>query len=233
MRRDIKDTVRKLLAKAESVAGTPEEQVFKAKAMELIAKNNIDEAELRSKSDSKSEIVSDEVDFTGHHIKMQMTLMNNIAAALGCSMIRVGKNKAFVYGTEDSLDQVDWLFGMLWSNAIIRAMDPKNTAHLNRGQTTTWRRSFLIGFTTEVASRIKQAYRKQSQDTGDSKGAALVLADDARRAEQALRAEFGGQTRESKLSGAGDLSAFGAGVSHGRNSDIGQSRMSGAKAIGR
>jgi len=43
----IADKVGKLLRQAEDVAGTPEEQVFLAKAFELMAKYGIDESEAR------------------------------------------------------------------------------------------------------------------------------------------------------------------------------------------
>lgn len=234
MKRDIEQTVVNLLKKAESVAGTPEEQTFKAKAMELIAKYNFDEARLRDTSQGKAEIVCEEIVFTGHHVKSQCNMFYYVAEALGCKAIQISSTTIEVFGTESAVDQADWLFNLVWFPALTQVMDPNATRHLGRGEKTVWRRNFLQGYTASISRRIRDAYNKAyadaNNDAGGKSEAGLVLLDEAKRSRDAMLKSHPDAVVKRSNSRA-NYGALLSGSNAAQRSDIGQSRMGSQKAL--
>src|SRR5690348_7260811 len=81
--------IRKLLAKAENPAASPEEaEAYTAKAAELIAKYGIDRA-LLAQQDPTSDVVGDRVVVLDPPYAVdKATLLQDVAAVLRCSSVR-------------------------------------------------------------------------------------------------------------------------------------------------
>lgn len=231
MEKDYEQRVINLLKKADSVAGTPEEDVFRAKAMELIAKYNFDAAALRDKSQGKSEIIFKEVRPTGHHVKSQIMLYAALGNNHSCMVMQMGNTKVLkIYGTAESIQQVEWLFGILWPSALTQALAARpDWPNYTKGDVTVYRRSFLLGFISTVSKRLEEANKKAEEE---SHGAGLVLMDDYRRAEAKLREDHPNVVNQ-KTSRRIHEGAMGQGQMAGARSDIGQTRIkNNRRAIG-
>lgn len=82
------DRVRKLFAKAESVAGTPEAEVFLERAYGLLAKYGVDEALARSGPDARpAEVTVFDHVVAGRYQPDQVGLVASLAAAMHCRAV--------------------------------------------------------------------------------------------------------------------------------------------------
>lgn len=231
MEKDYEQRVINLLKKADSVAGTPEEAAFRAKAMELIAKYNFDAATLRDKSQGKSEIISKMITPKGHHIKSQIILYAALAQAHSVIVIQLNKSNTLkFYGTEDGIRQIEWLYSILWPNALVQALAvTPDWPNYTKGDVTVARRSFLYGFVIEIRNRLQEANRHAEEE---SHGAGLVLMDDFRRAQAKLEEDHP-NTKRQKTNRQVNGQAMANGSAAGRRSDIGQTRIKNTtRAIG-
>lgn len=231
MEKDYEQRVINLLKKADSVAGTPEEDVFRAKAMELIAKYNFDAAALRDKSQGKSEIIFKEFHPKGHHVKSQIMLYAALGKNHSCMVMQLGNTQTIkIYGTAESIQQIEWLFGILWPSALSQALAARpDWPNYTKGDVTVYRRSFLLGFISTVSRRLEEANKKAEEE---SHGAGLVLMDDFRRAEAKLREDHPNVVNQ-KTSRRVHEGAMGQGQMAGARSDIGQTRIKNTRrAIG-
>lgn len=231
MNKDYEQRVVNLLKQADDRAGTPEGDVFRAKAMELIAKYNFDAATLRDKSQGKAEIITEMVTPTGHHIKSQILLWAAIAQSHSVLVIQLHRSNTLkMYGTEEAIQQVRWLFGILWPSALTQTLATKpDWPNYTKGDVTVHRRSFLLGFIYSVRDRLKEANKKAEEE---SHGAGLILMDDFRRA-QAKLAEDHPDAKTGKTSRRVDHGAMDRGIAAGKRTDIGQTRVGNSRrAIG-
>ena len=222
--------VRGLFAKAESVAGTPEADVFLAKAMELLAKYGIDESVARAGAgDDSSEIGTWEFIARGKYPLDQLLLVNSVSKALHCSAIRLDGGRTLrVYGAKRHLDRVEMLAGMLVAHMLAtagRAKSP-NTARIS---TVTYRKSVMRGFTSTVVARLREAEESATAETSDATGTGVVLLSDARRANAAMRKDFSRVTHSGvRRSSAG----YDAGAAAASGVDLGgRNRVGGRAAI--
>lgn len=234
MEKDYEQRIINLLKKADSVAGTPEEDVFRAKAMELIAKYNFDAAKLRDKSQGRAEIICKTWQPVGHHIKSQISLYNVLCLNHSCQAIQLSgrgvKPYLKVYGTEESVQQVDWLYGILWPNALSQTLAQKpDWPGYTKGDVTVYRRSFLYGFIGTIKKRLEEA---NATAKNDDAGTGLILMDDFRRAQAKLKEEHP-DARAASSQRQVNGEAMGRGKIAGARSDIGQTRVQNTRrAIG-
>lgn len=228
------DKVRKLFAKADSVAGTPEAEVFNAKAYDLLAKYGIDEVAARSTADAKpAEVVTVEVALTGKYVNEQRMLLATIARALHCRYLQVhGRNpREIVVGVETHVERARILFSMLAPQMLAGAA----RVHSPRAEvsTATYRRSWMRGFYWVVGERLGAA--EAAAADGAAAGTALVLIDDEQRAEQGVRdfaASMNMRVQSARRSKAGhDAEAADRGRTAGRNVDVGAAAVRGARAL--
>lgn len=180
------DRVRKLFAKAESTTSPHEAEALLARAYDLLAKYGIEEAVARAGAGTDASAI-DTWDFTatGSYRYDQVILVNEVSAALHCSAIRVSKETLRVYGARRHLDRVQMLAGLLVTYMLATA--GKATSPDPWVATVTYRKSVMLGFIATVAQRLREAEETAQEESSDSAGAEVVLASDARRAEQAMR----------------------------------------------
>lgn len=230
MKKNTQQTIANLLRKADSVAGTPEEKAFRQKALELMAKYNFDEATVRSKTNDKAQIICDEIEFSGTYIDSQQTLFHVIANHFGCKVISLDNKTIEVFGTESAVEQVDWLFDLLWIQALSGCLNGNIPDWYSGPEKTKWRKSFLHGFILDIRDRFAEITRKAKNDDSQKAGQ-LVLLDDAARAWDALKSMHP-NVRTVNRRRSYNASGMAAGSKAARNSDIGQGRVAGQRAIG-
>lgn len=217
--------IAKLLAQADDRAGTPEGDVFQAKAFELMAQYDIDEASARHGIKVSAEAEGRCFKISGKYVETQMILLNAICVQSYCQLVKTGSDVCWVYGMKTHLDNVEMLFNRLAPSMLAQTGKARPSYPVqDSGELRVFRRSFMRGFAFEVASRMRAA-RLAAEDanrSGSSSSGALVLVDDSKRATAAMYKAHGGNIRQTSTAARSD---------HGGTS---QGRQAGAKAnIGR
>ncbi|MBL1080259.1 DUF2786 domain-containing protein [Nocardia sp. 2] len=230
---DMLDKVRKLLAKAASVAGTPEAEALNAKAFELIAKYGIDEAQARQQSGQEpAQIERAEFQIAGQYVAQQRALLNRLALALHCAPVRDrrdGQETMAVYGVPAHTARVRVLFASLMPQMLAGAARVPIRGS-SAAQTRQVRKSWMYGFYCEISARLTGAETRAAEISAP--GTALVLVDDAQRADAAMRAEIGKVVkRRSQARYYATHAEMGAAAA--KRVDLGQTGLGSRRALGR
>jgi hypothetical protein len=226
--------VRKLLAKAEDPATTPEEaETYTAKAAELVAAYGIDRA-LLAEEVPDSDVVGDRVVVLDPPYALdKAALLHGVATALRCRAIRRreydGQRKQLsihLFGFASDLVRTDVLFTslLLQSSTMLRRTTAPPWESL-----AAYRRSWLAGFTAAVVRRLREAEERAADQAGAETAAgpgrsiALVLADRSVAVRRAVDDVYPHTTRGKtrSLSGSGGRSGYLA----GQRADLGGTRM--------
>lgn len=223
------DRVRKLFAKAESVAGTPEAEVLLERAYALLAKYGVDEALARSgRAHSESEVAVLDHVVSGKYQPDQIGLVASLAAAMHCRAVAStrmdGVRVVHVVGVRRHVERVGMLAGALTGIMLASAARQRPRPGVSA---VTHRKSFMTGFAFEVGRRLSAAEAGAVSASTDAVGAGLVLRSDADRAETELRRRFPravkGARRRVGTSGLEEGRRVGGSV------DLGQRRFGGER----
>lgn len=222
--------VRKLLAKAEAVGVTPEEaQAFTAKAAELMAKYGIDRALLAAQRPETDRPADRVLDIDNPWARVQAHLVCGLAAVLRCQCVVLARptpgTRIHMFGFASDLERTEVLYTSLlvqmWQGLI--AAEVPGWSRSPRA----WRRSWLLGFTSAVVSRVREAEQRATAratspaaESGDR--TALVLADRQLVIWQNV-AQVYPVTRKTQVTYTG--SGYGAGYAEGQKADIGSARV--------
>ncbi len=229
----IKQRVQKLLNQARDREGTPEGDVFYARAFELMAQYGYEQRDIDGPE--PSEVGQRAYEFTGSYTEMQANLLLAIAAALHCTGFsqRVYNSTrmkdAVIFGCMRHLERVDMLYSLLL---------PVMLADAQKVRATSWgesavvrRRSFMSGFAASIGARLSQAERTVEESDGEY---GLVLVDDFQKATEArdnFAAEQGFLLGNYASKRSFDADAFSQGHAAGQRSDIGQTRVGARPAL--
>ncbi|KQZ75361.1 DUF2786 domain-containing protein [Nocardioides sp. Root151] len=225
--------IRKLLAKAENDASTPEEaELYTAKAATLIADYGIDQALLAAEV-PQSDVVGDRVvHLEAPYARDKADLLSAVAVRLRCRAVHMtdrtpdGKRFAVhLFGHESDLARADLLFTSLLMQA---------STWLSRTPVPAWdhkaafRRSWLAGFRLAISRRLETAERLAETGAAGRAAAAgrsmgLVLADRSLDVARAVTDTYPrlGTARPRQLSGSGLPGGYAA----GQRADLGGSRL--------
>jgi hypothetical protein len=237
---DVLTRVRKILAKAEDPAATPEEaETYTAKAAELVASYGIDRA-LLAEQVPESDVVGDRVVvMDAPYARDKASLLGAVAHALRCQAVHrersVGDDprgsakelSLHLFGYTSDLERVEVLYTSLLLQATTQVMRASAPPWESKA---AFRRSWLAGFTAAVASRLRDAEQRAATDAATAAGPSrsgrsveLVLLDRSRAAEAAMHAAYPrlGTARRRELSGSGGRSGFLA----GQRADLGGTRV--------
>lgn len=223
------DRVRKLFAKAESVAGTPEAEVLLERAYALLAKYGVDEALARSGHDHSSSeaTVLDHV-VSGKYQPDQIGLVASLAVAMHCKAVTSaradGTRVVHIVGVRRHVERVGMLAGALTGIMLASAARQRPGPGVSA---VTHRKSFMTGFAFEVGRRLAAAEAGAVSASADAAGAGLVLRSDAERAEAELRRKFPFAVKGSRRRVG--TSGLEAGRRVGGSVDLGQRRFSGGR----
>lgn len=232
--------VRKLLAKAEDPATTPEEaELYTAKATELMAAYGIGEALLAHADPGRDPVGDRQVRVDAPYATDKAQLLGAIALELRCRAVQrreyddgARRLTLHLFGHESDLQRVELLFTSLLlqaAHALARTPVPP------REHKAAFRRSWLAGFTRAVALRLRAAERAAeagaaSRFEASGTSSALVLADRSTAVAERMHQEYP-RLRDAaprRLSGSGATDGWAA----GQAADLGGSRLArGARGV--
>jgi hypothetical protein len=153
------ERVRKLLAKAEADGATPAEaEAFTGKAAELMARYGIDRALLAATQPQTDRPANRIIDVPGPWSQVKGHLFGGIATAMRCQSSSCPPPAAAPACTSSAtpptdLERAELLYTLLliqMAHGLAAAQVPAMT----RGA-RAWRRSWLLGFTSAVVTRIR------------------------------------------------------------------------------
>ena len=232
-RRDvIRGRIRALLNQAADQEGTPEGEIFEAKALELLVRHGLTEQDLLDgDAADPREIVERTVDVTGSYLPQRLGLFAALASALHCACatrtLGGANRRVIVVGARRHVDRLDLLWPMLDSHMAGRAVRLRSAAG-DPAETARMRRSFMVGFARGVSVRLRDIESRVAED--HTTGAALALRDYGRLAEEELARRY--RVRASRASSAEiDSSALGDGLRAASDVDLGARRMTPRRAI--
>ncbi len=186
------DTLAKVLAQAENTTNEAERQLFMERAEQMAAKSGIDLAIARAHSESRHRQKPEKRSFiigqfgakmNAHKVKLFLAIAepHDVTVTIGGSNIF-----CWGYGFPSDLDIVTALFDMMSVHmvgsadaALMRGEqhDARDTWGRRGVDGRIWRRWFYEGFISALTTRLWAARAQAMQDTGDTIGTKLVLAD--------------------------------------------------------
>lgn len=227
-----RETIRRLLAQADDQAGTPEGEAFRAKALQLMGRYQISEADARQTAQVTREAGVVTIRLRGQYLPMQLALLNNLANTMHCRAIQIGRGVAEVFGVEQHREDVAMLFGYLNTHMILHAASarPDRTVR-HSGELRVYRRSWMSGFIKEVCTRIAQAQNQAAQEARQqgSSQALVVLRSDADLADRKMRETYP-HMRVQTSRRQSNHSAEQRGRAAGRRVDLGGGSLAGGRA---
>ena len=231
----IKDKVQKLLAQAADREGTPEGDVFYAKAFALMAEYGFEERDLDNPTEG-DEVIHKTYEFAGKYTDMQARLLHSIAQGLHCTGFTQrkynspGAVSATLFGLRRHIERVDMLYALL-TPVMIAGAQKLTRENWYEESTIVLRRSFMSAFATTVGQRLKEA--ETTVGSGDE-SYAVVLLDDQSKA-NAARDDFASEHgfHLSSYNSKRSFSARGweSGAEAGNRADLGQTRVGGKLAL--
>jgi Protein of unknown function (DUF2786) len=228
------DRVRKLLAKAEAEGVTPPEaEALTAKAAELMARYGIDRARLAASRPDTDRPGSRIIDIANPWAQVRAHLLAGLAGAMRCQCVLLSTTKPgariHIFGYASDLERADILYTSLllqMARGLTMAVVPAGVS------VRAWRRSWLLGFVTAVIARVKSAEDRAAAsaqgETQAGPSTALVLADRAVVIRRQLEQTYP-VTRRTRITYSGR--GYSAGYTQGQQADIGNARLSSARAL--
>lgn len=234
------DRVRKLFAQANGTDNVAEQEAFTAKATELMLTYAIDEAMLQKAGKASSEtIIAKDIVITGY-AKAKMTLLANIADAMGAKTVYTANTKrsgwstinVTVIGWESDIASIEVLF-----SSLIMQVSTNMEREAKRNKNVhgrAFKQAFILGFSNEVYRRLLIQRKDAIKVADDSTpGAALAVVERSTAVDNDYRRRF---PRTGKGTGAKASSYTGAsaGREAGSRANLGQTQVNGGRrAIGR
>lgn len=213
-REKMQTIVAKLLRQAEDTAGTPEGDIFQAKAFEVMAKYGIEQAEVQAAQQGlDTSTIPDAVrwswTFTGKYVAQQALLLNNLVTALhGKAVLSTNRGTKeqtlIVFAVPRHLERIQFLWDILRPQMLrlVETVRPEGDVNAGykydyrtgeykkkstAGLIKSYRRAWIAGFGQAVGDRVRAEESKALEGAG---GALVLYRDDASRAAVALREAF-------------------------------------------
>lgn len=224
-----KERVRKLLAQARDQEGTPEGEAFQAKAFELAARYGLTEFDLEDSEDLGADLV-EEVHLEGSYRIERQILLGNIAAALGCAVVRFrGSARVKIAGSRANVEKTRMLYDALVLHMMSEAGKLRGRLD-GTGTTQQVRHSFMIGYAAQIHHRLREINQQVHEEVGETSGA-VALVDELQRSRNLLQQHTGRAARRD--SSRSQLNARGvrSGRAGANRADLGQTRMEGKKQL--
>ena len=232
---ELLDRVRKLLAKAQDEACTPEEaEALTVKAAELMARYGIDRALLaaaRPETDRPDSVL---VDLPSPWSAVKGHLLAGLAAALRCQCVLVSRSTgrvAHVFGYASDLERADILFTSLLVQ-MARALAARDVSGISGAQVKAWRRSWMLGYCSAVVARVRAAEEaaaaaascagESAAAAGGGQSTAVVLADRSLTVRRQVQAAYP-HIRRMKVTYTGR--GYADGYREGQQADIGGAKL--------
>lgn len=220
--------VQALLNTAGHPATAPEEaEAAIAKATELMAKYSIDQAMLDSIRPKQDVPIDKKYQIPSPYGVNKTSLMNVIAKALGCKLVRIQTGKVqvvHVFGYQTDIEHMELLYTSLLLQMTGQGLRMQG---YDAGHTRSLRNTWMMGFVNAVGKRLEEAYSKARKDAEEEyagTSTALVLADRKSIIDQMV-SDTCGKLRPGGRRYYRDRQAYASGQQAGRRADIGQGRV--------
>lgn len=220
------DKIRKLLAQAADVEGTPEADVFRMKAYELVAAYGLEEQEYAATHDTQVKREAASRFFTidsGKYRPMRLLLLVNIANALHGATVqhtnpyRKDQYILEVFAVEHHLDRIQFLFDILADQMVKGMLDARPPYEvIHSGEMRVYRRSWASGFARSVRSRLVEAEKRILSEST----ALALFRDDDQLALEAQGSKYGMNLKPIKTRRQMSASGFTAGKIAGRSAQM-------------
>jgi hypothetical protein len=148
----IQDRISKLLAKARGTDNEREAAIFMAKAQEMLARHNLDEAELRARESRDDDPVGSQ-DYRDGVAKWRLTIAQGCAKLYFCSLLKSGRTIQFVgkpHNTAVAISMTDWLC------TVVKRMSREHTGD------RAMQADFQRGASIRLYQRLVELYREQN-----------------------------------------------------------------------
>lgn len=223
------ERVRKLLIKAEANGVSPAEaEALTEKAAALMAKYGIDRALLAAARPDTDRPDDRLIDVPNPWADVRAHLLAGVVTAMRCRCVLLpatGGKRVHVFGYQSDLERAEMLYTSLlvqMAHGLAAAAVPPAARSVR-----AWRRSWLLGYTSAVISRVRAAEERAASDAdsarhGEGTSTALVLADRSlvvrRHCEEAYPV-----TRKLRITYSGN--GYRSGYAEGERADIGGKRL--------
>ena len=227
---DLIGKVRKLLAMAEGTSNTNEADAFSRKAAELIAAHRISPEQLRAASPSDLGVL-EVVLGRGAYVRGRLALLTAVGRAHGCQVVfeqRADGMTALVAGFRGDLDTTGLLYHSLHTQASSRMAAGRRATP---AATQQWRRSFLLGYATEIDRMLKAAAQAARHDVHPSASTVPALRARDRQVAEFARQRFG-RVVAARRPAAAQATGWDAGRAAAAAADLGRKRVGGLRALG-
>lgn len=232
---DLLVRVRKLLDKAEGTSNPHEADAFSRKAAKIIAAHRIDPARLVDIDLSDDLRVREFELGRGAYVRARLSLLQAVAEVHDVRVVfQSGPTGtvAMAAGYRSDLDLVEVLYNSLHQQASSQmASERRGTP----AATQRFRRSFLFGFAEKISQTLKesQAVAAGSVCAADDSGSrAVALLSRNARIDDFAATAFG-RVRTARAPSAAQAGGWDAGSVAASRADVGRSRLSGRRGIGR
>ena len=224
--------IRGLLAKAAATPYPEEAATFLAKAAELMAKHQVDEAVLSLTTEKHDPCESRVITVTAYR-----TQKDQLAIAIG-ELFNVWvrrTNKSNQYNLFGHRSDLDMMVSLLTSLEIQLDSEIIQITEYDAPSTKRARRSFASGWIKVVSQRLKDAYKASSEEALQDApvGTGLAIIDRAKKVDAEYKEQFGSSPgyRTSYRRTNQSYDHYHAGSSAGRNANIGQTSVGGQYGI--
>lgn len=216
----IADKIRKLLTQAADREGTPEGDIFQAKALDLLARYGLTEFDVEDAAHDLQEEVIEHYEVPKHFRVQRQTLLGVIARALGVFAVRrTGSTTMTLAGTRRNVTRSIMLFEQLSLHVASGAL--KETGH-DAGSTTRLRRGYWTGYSEQIYFRLVEMEREVHEELRKA-GTALVPVNEYDKAKAMYRAQVGGWRSASPR--RHDAEGMNRGRNRANQADLGQARV--------
>lgn len=216
----IADKIRKLMNQARDTEGTPESEVFQAKALDLLARYGLTETDVADANKDMNEHVIVTFDTPKFYRVQHQALLAHVGRALGVYVVRyTGIETNILSGTVRNIERLKILFETLSLHATAGASKVKGMGGIS---TQSMRKSYWQGYSMRIAERIEEMEKEVHEELRET-GAALVPVDEYEKAMKAMKERYNVQTTASKQRIYNQ--GYNAGAERANSADIGQSQV--------
>jgi Protein of unknown function (DUF2786) len=226
------EVIRKLLAKAEGAATAEEATAYNEKAAAMMARHGVNAALLAATGEKPDRIGERRIAMTDPYSMEKSMLASWIGSALGCRSVRhsgYGRSVSAItlHGYESDIGRTEVLYTSLLLQATRQVVVQRPPSWSDEA-TAAYRRTWLVGFATEVNRRLSAAEQTAAEEhdavpAREGPSAALVVADRRSTVDRAFEDRYPKlkKARNRTLSGSG----YGSGVAAGSRADLGGPRI--------
>jgi hypothetical protein len=165
------------------------------------------------------------------YVTPKVVLLNNVAKANRCQVVMTNSDAGrggWLFGFPADMENVE----MLFTSLLVQSLELMPESHGDRAR--SFRRAFLLGFASRIGERLRVAAHAAQDEAVAEHGSGLlpVLVSRDKQVASAVREQFP-RLRTNRRVSTSNGSGYRAGADAANRADLGQRRVSGARALSR